>query len=150
MLMHLKGGSQMERSCLKCATELAPSWSFCPHCGAAIAAEPGHKPLPAEHEKAPSQGPFAGLLFGVLVVPILIVVGTMLCLTGLGAIAGVPMILAAVLAPLLGPMIGFGALRGKCPWCGVQVSSINGSKSFYCHACSKGVEVKNREFLKAG
>jgi len=150
MLVHLKGGSQMEGLCPKCATAVAQSWSFCPHCGAAIAAEPGKTSLPPvhEHEKAPSQGPFAGLLFGVLVVPILIIVGTMLCLTGLGAIAGVPMILAAVLAPLLGPLIGFGALRGKCPWCGAQVSSINGAKSFYCHACSGAVVLRNREFLK--
>ena len=64
------------------------------------------KAAPGEIEHAPMEGPFSGLLFGVLAAPILIIVGTLLCLTGLGAILGVPMILAAILAPLLGPLLG--------------------------------------------
>jgi hypothetical protein len=73
----------------------------------------------------------------------------MLCLTGLGAIAGIPMILAGVLAPLLGPLIGFGALRGKCPWCGSSVNTVANSKDFGCHACSGKIHVVNQHFEKA-
>jgi DNA-directed RNA polymerase subunit RPC12/RpoP len=90
------------------------------------------------------------LVFGMLAVPILVIVGTMLCLTGLGAILGIPMILAAVFAPLLGPMIGLGALKGKCPWCGVAVSSVANSKDFDCHACGKRIAIRHREFVPAG
>jgi len=74
----------------------------------------------------------------------------MLCLTGLGAILGVPMILAAVFAPLLGPMIGLGALKGKCPWCGISVSSIANAKDFNCHACGKRIAIHRRTFEMAG
>jgi len=147
----------MEGHCSKCGAQLESSWKFCPLCGTASTDEiekdlvpAGHKKIwPAEHEKAPSQGPFGGLLFGMLAVPILIIVGTMLCLTGLGAILGIPMILAAVLAPLLGPMMGLGVLKGKCPWCGASVSGMENAKEFGCHACSKRIAVDHREFVKA-
>jgi DNA-directed RNA polymerase subunit RPC12/RpoP len=98
-------------------------------------------------EKAPMKGAFTGLLFGMLVVPILAIVGAMLCLTGLGAILGVPMIVAAVLAPLLGPMIGIGALHGDCPWCGTRIHSVITVPQFYCHACSKRILIKDRKFI---
>jgi DNA-directed RNA polymerase subunit RPC12/RpoP len=84
----------------------------------------------------------------MLAVPILAIVGTMLCLTGLGAILGVPMIAAAILAPLLGPMIGIGVLHGACPWCGTRIHSIITVPRFYCHACSKRIAIEKRKFLR--
>ena len=85
----------------------------------------------------------------MLAVPILAIVGTMLCLTGLGAILGVPMIIAAIVAPLLGPMIGIGAMRGTCPWCGTRIHSIITVPEFYCHGCSKPIVIEKRKFLRA-
>jgi DNA-directed RNA polymerase subunit RPC12/RpoP len=129
-------------------------WKFCPHCGVAIAVEVQleipKQPEPEEHEKSSLPGAFTGLLFGMLAVPILAIVGTMLCLTGLGAILGIPMILAAILAPLLGPMVGLGALKGKCPWCAIQVSSVANKKDFNCHGCGQRIAIRHREFVKAG
>jgi len=144
----------MDGLCPKCGMQLAPTWKFCPACGAAIVPEVPRQagPMeaaPGEIEHAPMEGPFSGLLFGVLAAPILIIVGTLLCLTGLGAILGVPMILAAILAPLLGPLIGFGALQGKCPWCGSPVRSVTSTKVFHCLACNQGISIKNRRFVRA-
>jgi hypothetical protein len=65
------------------------------------------------------------------------IVGAMLCLTGLGAVGGIPMILAVVLAPIIGSLIGFGGLR-------------NGAKSFYCHVCSREMPMRKRGCSKAG
>jgi DNA-directed RNA polymerase subunit RPC12/RpoP len=140
----------MEGHCSKCAARLESPWKFCPHCGAASTHEIQKKAAPEEHEKAPVEGAFGGLLYGMLAVPILVIVGTLLCLTGLGAILGIPMILAAVFSPLLGPMIGLGALKGKCPWCGAAVNSIANAKDFDCHACGKRIAIKHREFVTAG
>lgn len=134
----------MDAVCLKCETHLASPWKFCPNCGATVPYEPCK---PAETEKAPVKGPFSGLLFGVLAAPVMIIVGIMLCLTGLGAILGVPMIIGGVLAPLAGPMIGFGAIKGKCPLCGEPVSSIPGVESFHCEACHKQIAVRNEKFV---
>jgi len=139
----------MEGQCSKCSAPLESPWKFCPHCGAASIQEARKKTAPEEAEKSPAPGAFGGLLFGMLAVPILAIVGTMLCLTGLGAILGVPMILAAIFAPLLGPLIGLGALKGKCPWCGANVSSIANAKDFACHACSQRIGIRHRGFVKA-
>jgi predicted amidophosphoribosyltransferase len=146
MLLALKEDSQMDQHCLKCDAHLASPWKFCPNCGAAATHEL-HKP--AESEKAPLQGPFSGLLFGVLAAPVMIIVGTMLCLTGLGAFLGVPMIIGGVLAPLAGPMIGFGAVKGKCPCCDAPVSSIPGVESFHCEACHQRIAVRDEKFVTA-
>jgi hypothetical protein len=104
---------------------------------------------PAKPERGSVRWAFTGLLFGMLAAPILAIVGTMLCLTGLGAILGVPMIITAVLAPLLGPMIGIGALHGACPWCGIRIHSIITVPEFYCHGCSKPIVIEKRKFLRA-
>ncbi|HXR38170.1 MAG TPA: hypothetical protein VN776_03730 [Terracidiphilus sp.] len=131
---------------------LESSWKFCPQCGGAVVHEVQElqsKVEPEAPEKSPAPGAFGGLLFGMLAVPILVIVGTMLCLTGLGAILGVPMIIVAVFAPLLGPMLGMGALKGKCPWCGIAVSSVANTKDFDCHGCGKRIAIKHREFVAA-
>jgi predicted RNA-binding Zn-ribbon protein involved in translation (DUF1610 family) len=153
-LSHVEGRRMQDR-CSKCGVTLESHWSFCPFCGTtatrAIESHPAQqKAEPTLPEKAPARGAFAGLLFGMLAVPILIIVGTMLCLTGLGAILGIPMILAAVFAPLAGPMFGLQALKGQCPWCGVTVSSIANAKDFACHSCGKRISIRHREFVTAG
>jgi DNA-directed RNA polymerase subunit RPC12/RpoP len=95
------------------------------------------------------EGAFGGLLIGLLTAPILIIFGTLLSLTGLGAILGVPLILGAIFAPLLGPMIGLGALKGKCPWCGAQLGAISSKQSFDCSHCHQRVLIRNRKFVRA-
>jgi tRNA(Ile2) C34 agmatinyltransferase TiaS len=59
------------------------------------------------------------------------------------------MILAAVLSPVLGPMIGMGALKGQCPWCGATVNSVANTKDFDCVACGKRISIQHRAFIKA-
>jgi len=141
----------MNIQCSKCGTHLTAPWNFCPNCGATVAHEiHTHAAVHEAAERAPVQGAFGGLLIGMVAVPILIIVGTMLCLTGLGAIAGIPMIIGGALAPLLGPMIGIGTLQGKCPWCGTKMSSvIDHPQGFYCHACSNRIVIEDRKFTKA-
>ena len=138
----------MEGLCPQCGVELESSWSFCPHCGAASKQEVHSRRAPEEREWAPARGAYGGLLFGVLAAPILIIPGTLMCFTGLGAFLGVPMIVAGILAPLAGPLIGFGALKGKCPWCGTPVTSIGNAKEIFCHACSQRILVTHHEFVR--
>jgi len=139
----------MSETCSKCGAHLSSPWQFCPMCGATIQLAARQQEAPAETEKPPVKAAFSGLLFGLIVAPMCLIVGTMLCLTGLGAFLGVPMIVAGVLAPLLGPMIGIGELKGKCPWCGTAVSNVVNAPGFACHACSQRIAVENRRFIKA-
>jgi DNA-directed RNA polymerase subunit RPC12/RpoP len=138
----------MEGICTKCAAQLESQWSFCPHCGNALTDKTANPAALLETQSAPVEGVFGGLLFGLLAVPILIIVGTLLCLTGLGAILGVPMILAAILAPILGPLVGLGALRGKCPWCAAPVNAISSKQSFDCAACNQRILIRERKFVR--
>ena len=136
----------MNPCCPKCGSHFEADWSYCPHCGTGkLIAVP---PIPREHESPPVTGAFSGLLLGVIAAPVLIIVGAMLCLTGLGAFAGVPMIIAGFFAPLAGPFFGSGSVGGKCPWCGAQISSLKHSQEFVCHACSHRVVVRNHELIK--
>jgi len=139
----------MESLCKKCGAHVSSAWKFCPHCSTAVETAP-LPPAPGQAEKAPARWAFAGLLYGLLAVPLLVIVGTMLCLTGLGAFLGVPMIIAGILAPLIGPMLGIGALRGTCPWCGARIGAVVGITGFYCHVCSKRIAIEGRRFVKVG
>jgi hypothetical protein len=139
----------MSELCSKCGAQLSSPWRFCPLCGAVATPQVQRQQAPAETEKAPVKAAYSGLLFGVIVAPMCIIVGTMLCLTGLGAFLGVPMIIAGVLSPLLGPMIGIGEPKGKCPWCGTGISNVFNASGFECHACSKRIAVRDQRFIRA-
>lgn len=137
----------MERQCSKCGAELQAPWKFCPLCGGTAAA-----PLPAHAapaEKSPARGAFGGLVFGILAVPILVIVGGLLCLTGLGAILGIPMIVAAVFAPLLGPLVGMKAHTGRCPYCGTAVSDIGTNERRECPVCDRVFSAEDAKGVKA-
>ncbi len=138
----------MSELCSKCGAQLSSPWRFCPLCGAVASSQIQHQEVPAETEKAPVKAAYSGLLFGVIVAPMCIIVGTMLCLTGLGAFLGVPMIIAGVLSPLLGPMIGIGEPKGKCPWCGTGISNVFNASGFECHACSKKIAFRDQRFIR--
>jgi len=47
-------------------------------------------------------------------------------------------------------MVGLGALKGKCPWCAILVSSVANKKDFNCHGCGQRIAIRNREFVRAG
>jgi DNA-directed RNA polymerase subunit RPC12/RpoP len=139
----------MIESCSKCGKRLEPVWKLCPDCATPHKHEAHKLELP-EHEKAPVKGGFGGLLLGLAAAPVLIIGGTLICLTGLGVFLGVPMIIAGVIAPLAGPFLGLNALKGGCPWCGAEVSSVAMLDSFSCPACGKRIVVKKQEMSRAG
>ena len=133
--------------CTKCGAHLSSPWRFCPLCGAEVLSTAQEsRPQP---EKTPVRSGFSGLFLGVIVAPMCIIVGTMLCLTGLGAFLGVPMIVGGIIAPLLGPMIMLGEPKGLCPWCGTKVTNVFNASSFECHDCGKKIASENRHFKKA-
>lgn len=141
----------MNAQCSKCGTQLALAWSFCPNCGLTVTHEVRQAGPPAEHTKSSMPGAFGGLFFGVVTASVLIIFGTLLCLTGLGALLGVPMIIAGVLAPLAGPLFGMGEHQGKCPSCGIHVVSVTDGQSHHCPACDKEFALlEDHGIVKAG
>jgi hypothetical protein len=106
-------GIAMNNTCTHCGQPLELPWKFCSNCGMLISHP---EETSVEHpapEPAPVKGAFGGMFFGFVAAPLLLVVGSLLCLTGLGAFLGVPMIIAGVLAPLAGSLYGMAAPKGK-------------------------------------
>jgi hypothetical protein len=93
---------------------------------------------------------FSGLVLGLIMAPVLIIYGTLICLlVGPWMALGIPMIIAGICAPMVGPFIAISAVRGNCPWCGVKISSVGPMDAFYCYACSKRIVVRKREMVRA-
>src|SRR4051794_38009075 len=116
MICASRRGCAMSDLCLHCETALESNWEFCAKCGTHIErhaepVRPAEPPPPAE--AAPVQGAFSGLYFGLIAMPLMLVVGVMLCLTGWGIFLGIPVIIGAMLAPLAGPLLGLGAAKDK-------------------------------------
>ena len=139
----------MNQPCAQCGAHLEALWSFCPRCGTAAASQTQPEAAPAEHEKPPVKGAFGGLLLGFVAAPVLLIAGTMLLITGIGALPGFLMIVGGLLAPLLGPLLGMNAVRGHCPWCGTEVGSISLIDRFSCESCHGKIQVRHHELVKA-
>ena len=143
----------MDAQCSKCGTVLGLAWSFCPHCGLTVHHEvqPASPPSdPEQHTTSSIPGAFGGLFLGVATASVLIIFGAMLCLTGLGAILGVPLIIAGILAPLASPLFGMGEHQGKCPSCGIHVISVTDGQDHHCPACDKEFALVDHRVAKAG
>ena len=139
----------MNETCAKCGEHLEAKWAFCPHCAAPSRHE-AETAAPQAHEKAPVRSGFSGLLLGLITAPVLIIYGTLICLmVGPWMVVGIPMIIAGILAPFLGPFIAISAVRGNCPWCGAKISSVGPLNAFYCYACSHRIEARKGELVKA-
>lgn len=141
----------MNAPCTQCGTLMEMSWSFCPRCGLAVRRESQPVAAPAEHVRSSVPGAFGGLLFGLLTAPVLIIFGTLLCLTGLGAVLGVPMIIIGILAPLAGPVFGLGEHNVRCPSCNTREITVADGKLHYCPNCNQEFSVDDHyQVAKAG
>lgn len=131
--------------CPKCGSAFNPGWNFCPQCGAI-----GHAPTAEKREKSSARDALGGMLFGVLTAPVCLIVGGMLCCTGLGAFAGVPLIVLGILAPMLGTVLGLHELHGKCPWCGTNiVSLVRRPHDGICPVCGNTIAIHAEKLDKA-
>ena len=101
-----------------------------------------------ETTSAKGEGVATGCAAGAMTSGCLIVAGGLLCLTGIGAIIGIPMILAGLLAPFLGPVIGLTNIRGKCPYCEISVKALSRDVGVTCPACKKRIVIRQRRFYK--
>ncbi|KAA6459198.1 zinc ribbon domain-containing protein [Acidobacteria bacterium AB60] len=99
----------MSDFCAHCGERLAEPALFCSRCGGRVLHPQEHAHLPAE--KVAVGGAFSGLYLGLIALPLLLIFGIMLCLTGWGIVFGLPVIVLAILAPLAGPLFGLGVAK---------------------------------------
>lgn len=104
-----------------------------------------------EPEMIGRKGAKDGLVTGTKLMGCLLVAGFLLSLTGIGAIIGLPMILAAFGAPILLPILGYFGLmemRGICPYCGEPVALPLDTKGFTCPTCKKRILRKDNTLTR--
>jgi len=135
----------MDANCSKCGTHLAIEWSYCAHCGTPVS----HSIVPPKHEHHAVRGAFGGMYIGLIVAPILIFPGVLLCLLGWGIFLGVPMIVLGILAPLAGPVFGFGEHIGKCPACETRVVGVTDGRGHSCPVCNAVFDIEQKGTAKA-
>ncbi len=75
-----------------------------------------------------------------------IVIGIILCFTGIGAIIGVPLIIAAIILPFLN--IGNSMIQGFCPYCGYDVFAFKRDPGVTCKSCKQRILIRDGNFYK--
>lgn len=78
----------------------------------------------------------------------LIIIGVVLCFTGIGAIIGVPLIIAGLLAFIIGPIMGLAQIKGPCPYCGSKVRATKTQPGVDCPACKKRIVIRDNMFFR--
>jgi len=73
-------------------------------------------------------------------------VGTVLCFTGIGAIFGVPLIIAGFIFPFIN--LGNSTLIGSCPYCGHETTAFKNDPGVTCKACQQRIIIRNSNFHK--
>jgi hypothetical protein len=86
-----------------------------------------------------------GWFFGLL----LVVVGVVLTATGIGAIIGVPLIIAGIVLAFAGPFLGLGSIKGACPYCGGEVHSSKTAPGVTCPACLRRIVIRDGKYHRA-
>ncbi len=93
-------------------------------------------------------GILLGGVAGWVMALMLISIGGILCLTGIGAIIGIPMILGGLMTPFIGIWIGATSIKGLCPYCGYEVSCSSKIPGINCPSCNKRIIIREKKFYK--
>ena len=93
------------------------------------------------------KGFLGGVGIGWLVGFWLILIGVILCFTGIGAILGIPLIIGGILMPILGAAMGLSRIKGACPYCGSTVGALKKSPGVNCPGCKKRLVIRDGGFL---
>ena len=97
---------------------------------------------------SPSLGQLLGLALSSIIIILVIVLGFT---TGIGLIFAIPLVLFALIVPLLlfrGPFTP-NKIQSLCPYCGSQIKIPDHIPELDCPGCNKHLEVRDRKLYPA-
>lgn len=136
------------KKCPMCAEEIQDEAIKCKHCGSDFSELITPIPKLTDTKSDKVVGGIAGVVTGIGCGGMLIVVGILLSLTGIGAIVGIPLAIAGLLMPIIGPAIGLASIAGPCPYCGSKISGSTVQAGFKCRFCKKRVVIRDKKFMR--
>jgi DNA-directed RNA polymerase subunit RPC12/RpoP len=158
--------------CVKCGTQVPDGGVFCCKCGSPVndqLPEPATSHNEVKQIQAPGeisettkteaksvkvQGGIFGLISGaVFGIGCLVPVGIVLCITGIGAIIGIPIVIVGLIFPIIQFLNGMATIKGNCPWCQTSVTCTSADRQqggVTCPACKKRIVIKDKTLIKIG
>lgn len=102
--------------------------------------------------QAAVEGALMGFGAGLIVPSLLVFVGIILCLTIIGAVIGIPMIIVGIILMIVGPFFGLAmgstSIKGLCPYCRGKVLALPTTPGVNCPACTKRIVIRNKRFYR--
>jgi len=100
-------------------------------------------------EPAKAMGRTVGCLSGTIGAGCMQIIGVLLCLTGIGAIVGIPLIIMGFAAPAVtGAITGEIMIKSSCPACGQAIEDIK-KPGYDCPACGERLIAKEKTMYLA-
>ena len=123
------------KPCPFCAEDIHVDAIKCKHCGERLDGQSKPTSVTSD-EKTVRRIPYLKALpLAVVSYLMTIVGGFMLTLTGIGAIVGIPMMIAGLFGFLLSPFIAFFFMEGRCPHCDQKIYFRMFKKVVKCRYC---------------
>lgn len=125
------------KKCPFCAEDINTNAIKCKHCGERLD-EQSKSPPAASDEKTVRRIPYIKALpLAFLSALTMITGGFVLCLTVIGAIVGIPMMIMGIISLPLSPILAFFFAEGQCPHCGQKLYFPIYRKVIKCRYCKQ-------------
>lgn|GEM_PF-4780348 len=76
-----------------------------------------------------------------------LILGAFLTMTVIGAIFGIPLILAGIVTAIASPFAKWFMVEGKCPYCESKVETSTFREAVKCRVCRKRMVFRDRKFV---
>jgi len=145
--------ARVRKTCPKCGysrVALLESDTTCPICKTDYGPTPSSTINSQQSTDTRSNkviGVVAGISASWITAATLILVGILLSATVIGLVVGVPLIIVGLLTPFFGPLIGFGAIKGPCPYCGTLLGAHRMNAGVTCRGCKKRLVIRDKKFI---